>query len=210
MEWLGWRPDCSLVNILFILTKSNVSLSTKSHPSSPCHVFTKTVTLLESYLPNLNFMAGTIISEIWQHLEMPIQRINQLKDSSLNQFCIIGHEALSHCCLKDSRCAEAMLTAVYALPHSPSVCWRLLILSLVAFSCCQMFKKRIFHKDFITYFPTVLHSSPAWVITHTLLSVSAFVYIQFILLFIARVRIYDAANHSHSKLRLRWVGWDGG
>lgn len=80
-----------------------------------------------------------------------------LKDNPLNQFCIITHEALVHCCLERFKMKQGHgLLPFYVLPHSALrwvVCHGLLILSQVALSSGQIFKKYIFHQDSITHFP---------------------------------------------------------
>lgn len=156
VEWFGLNPSCSLVNLLFILTKSDVMLSTKFPPQYL--VFTKALAPLDNYLSNINFVICSIISKTLDNNWKCRHRGSaNLKDNPLNQFCIITHEALVHCCSERFKMKKGHgLLLFYVLPHS-TLCWvvchGLLILSQVALSSGQIFKKFIFHRDLITYFP---------------------------------------------------------
>lgn len=121
-------------------------------------MFTKAITLSNHYLSNINFIVRTIISEtlvkVWRcrHRES-----TNMKNNPLNQFCIITHEAVFHCCLERFKMKRGhSLLLLYALPHYPLccvVCYGLLTLSQVAFSSGQIFKKHIYHHESIIYFP---------------------------------------------------------
>ena len=108
-------------------------------------------------LCNINFMICTVISEtldnIWKcRYRGPANR----KDNPLNQFCIITHEALFHCCVERFKMKRGHgLLLFYVLPHSSLcrfACRGLLIVSQVALSSGQIFKKYVFHHDPIIHF----------------------------------------------------------
>lgn len=108
-------------------------------------------------LSNMNFMICTVISgtldNIWK---CRYRGSANMKDNALNQFCIITHEALFHCCVERFKMKGGQVYCCFM--HSLTllcwvVCYGLLIPSQVALSSGQIFKKYVFHHDSIIYFP---------------------------------------------------------